>query len=279
MIDLVIHVGIRKSATTWLQEKLFPELSGIHYLGKTEADYPRWLINWHYLDDFEFARRAPEIRDAAVSAMKTGVCNVISSEAFTNTAATWSQAQRIKQLFPHARILVTLRDPIDTLISHYKLDVVEGTYHLPLEHYLDWERTPYDLVKRKPIYLPDFYYDEMIGLYEALFGAKNVCVLRYEDMMGSPEQYFSELGSFIQTNCSEIAGRNLSVKANAGQTSDAVRRGRAKNLTAMLRAHYPSLDSIADERKVIGDIDGTIMPGDLRTRLKTYFNGRCHGYY
>jgi hypothetical protein len=148
-----------------------------------------------------------------------------------------------------------------------------------LECYLDWERTPYDLVKRKPIYLPDFYYDEMIAMYEALFGENNVCVLRYEDMLGLPEKYFSQLGSFIQTNCYEIADRNMSIKANAGQTSEVVRLGRAKNLTAMLTTYYPSLASIIDEIKFIEDINATIMPSDLRTKLEAYFKGSSYGYY
>jgi hypothetical protein len=277
--DLVIHIGIRKSATTWLQNHFFPGLAEVNYIAKTDGDYPRWLIDWHYLDDFEFLRCAGNIRDALTQYINRERPNIISSEAFTNTAVIWQQAHRIKMVYPNSRILVTVRDPIDTLISHYKLDVAEGSYHLPLEQYLDWERTPYDLVKRRPIYLPDFFYNEMIGLYQNLFDPKNVCVLRYEDMVHAPDEYFARLSSFVGVACNSAALQKLSEKANAGASDDAVRRQKARNLMKLLGEHYPIMAASVAEADILVDISTAIVPGNLRSRLETFFKGKCYGYY
>lgn len=279
MADFVLHIGIRKSATTWLQNVLFPRLVGVNYLGKTENSYPSWLLHWHYWDDFEFAKRSDEIAQAIGSAARPDRINVISSEAFTNTAAIWSQAHRIKKLLPDARIIITLRDPVDVLVSHYKLDVSDGHYHLPLDAYLDWSRTPFDLVKRRPLYLPDFFYDEMVGLYRELFGKGNVCILRYEDMIGSAPSYFSALGSFLRIPFPAEALLHIHTRLNAGEGDEVTRLERGRNMHRFLSAHYPAVSAAVVDADFLKDIEKEIVSPELRAKLREYFSGKCCGYY
>ena len=44
-----------------MQEVLFPQLP-VNYIAKTDLNYPRWLIEWHYADDFLFERIKGSIR-------------------------------------------------------------------------------------------------------------------------------------------------------------------------------------------------------------------------
>lgn len=279
MSNVIIHIGIRKSATTWFQEKLFPKLSNIHFVGKRNYYYPQWLKDIHYLDDFAFDRNIEEVISAAKLDLKEGILNVISSEAFTNTSVIFSQACRIKAVFPSAKILITLRDPIDTILSHYKLDVADGIYHLPLEEYLDWSRTPFDLVKRKPIYLPDFFYDEMINLYERLFKEQNVCVLRYEDMLENPKHFFSELDAFMGGDSLKIYNSLLYKKENVSKSNDEIQMARAKNFIQFLKTHYPGVIQKIQKNDIQNKIDIELMPERLEQLLRDYFKDRAYGYY
>jgi hypothetical protein len=277
--DFALHVGIRKSATTWLQNIFFPRLTGVNYIGKTDTSYPPWLIHWHYWDDFEFAKRFGEIVRAIENVARQGLINLISSEAFTNTAAIWSQAHRIKKLLPDARIIITLRDPVEVLISHYKLDVSDGHYHLPLEAYLDWSRTPFDLVKRSPLYLPDFFYDEMIALYCELFGAHNVCILRYEDMINSPSLYFSALSSFLRVSFPSEMAPHMQTRLNAGAQDQVTRLERSRNIRRYLSSHYPAVSLGLGDTDFLTNIEEEIVSPELRKKLERYFSGKCFGYY
>ena len=119
MKSIFIHVGIAKSATTWMQNVLFSNQNGLNYLGKDENNYPEWLIDWAHLDDFEFNKRKSDLIATFQKKIKNGI-NLLSSESFTNKGAIFNIANRIKFIAPNAKIIITLRDPINTIFSHYK---------------------------------------------------------------------------------------------------------------------------------------------------------------
>jgi len=194
--QLYIHVGLRKTATTWMQNYLFPKIQGLNFVGKTNNNYPDWFIQWSYWDDSHFQRNVGNLSKRIDAILANNRKTLISSEAFTNTAAILNQAERIKAVWPNSKIIVTVRDPIDVIISHYHHDIKEGTVFREVQEYIDTERTPFFIGKRKRIYLPDYYYTEMIENYNSLFGEKNVCVLKYEMLTMNPRQFISELSDF-----------------------------------------------------------------------------------
>lgn len=280
-MDVVIHVGFRKTATTWLQEILFPQLS-INYIGKTEANYPNWLIEWHYADDFYFEQRKEVIKENFISCLDQEKTNLLSSEAFTNTASIYNQAYRIKNIYPQAKILITLRNPVDMVWSHYRHDIQEGDCFVDIEHWLDWQRTPYVMHKRKTIYLPDFLFDESITLYRDLFGSENVCVLKYEDMQSNNGIYFSELFKFLGVKNDIPSETLLSKKINESPTeSESLEILRYKNLNSFLQKHHLRLQLSEDFRSmpVEGLQNSSELDNHLRHRLIDYFKGKVYGYY
>jgi hypothetical protein len=278
--ELFIHVGIRKSATTWLQSRVFPRLSGVNYLGKTEALYPKWLLDWHYLDDFAFEDARAQLSSELAGELRPGI-NLISSEAFTNTGVIWQQAHRIAALWPAARIIVTLRDPLEVILSHYRLDVMDGIHVRPLEECLDWSRTPYDLMKRRPIYLPDLFFGEMVGLYQRLFGANRVQVLRYERLKSDPSGFVNQLVEFVGcTVDSQSVMHAAAVRANASAPDEVVQRARARNAFRLMQDAFPRGAAAIDQVALEADaLRNPVMDGALRLRLIGYFKGRCHGYF
>lgn len=278
--DLVIHVGFRKTATTWMQDILFPKLD-LNYIGKTSSLYPKWLINWHYADDFYFDQKKEEIHDKLISVLKKDRCNLLSSEAFTNTASIYSQAYRIKSIYPDSRILVTLRDPVEMVFSHYRDDINEGDCHVNIEDWIDWKRTPYVLNKRKAIYLPDFFFNESINLYEKIFGQENVCILKIEDMHRKRDIFFSNLFNFLGIY-DEIPGVDLlkervNVSIKNKEDLEKIKifnfKQYAKKYFAgiTISTLYPQISNNSNEK--ISD------KKELQKKLAKYYKGKSYGYY
>ncbi|MFH1843262.1 MAG: sulfotransferase [bacterium] len=278
-MSLFIHTGYAKAGSTFLQERLFAPHPGIHYLGKSRTDYPDWLIGWHYWDDFEFERQRDELSAKLDSLCQTSRPNLISSEVFSkHGGGAAAQAHRIKAIAPAASIILVLRDPIDRLLSYYKHLVQHDGLYLPLEECLDWKRTPFVFYKRKPVYLPDYFYDELVALYEQLFDGR-VIVLRFEELLTAPGSFCGKLGEFISVrfDVEEIAAQ-LENRENASVAEGEIARLRLKNAAAGLRKLAPDYtEQPTDLAAPIGDSD--LLSAAVRQRLVTYLHGRCQGYY
>ena len=209
--------------------------------------------------------------------------NLISSEAFTNTAVIFSQAERIRQIHPEAKILVTLRDPIAMTWSHYCNDVQLGDCHVKIDHWLDWERTPFVINKRKAIYLPDFFFDEAIAHYRQLFGKDNVCVLRMEDMRDDSGRFFQKLNGFLGVNHPSPSKALLSVKRNQSSSENGLRQRKFETFVEYMKTHFSDFyqlvkDEAAGYAESIGGNSDDIPP-DLYQQLQEFFKGRCYGYH
>lgn len=277
---IFIHTGYIKTGTTWLQNMIFNNHERINYLGKTEADYPQWLINWHYYDDCFFERNYGALKSEISGLLDDGKVNLISSEAFTLPGGQiLNQARRIKKVVDNPKIILTLRNPIDLVYSYYKDDMNNGDYLSSLEDSIDWKRTPFVYYKRRPIYLPDFFFNETIDEYENLFGRENICVLKFEDMIARPEKFFAELGDFMGIEFdAAAAGKLLSVKMNKSPEAKDIPGRRAANARVFLEKHFPgSTRNITDE-DLLPAPESVEMTKDLRTRLEEYFRGKCYDY-
>jgi len=278
---MYIHIGFGRTATTWLQELIFSQHDKIHYLGKTENNYPQWLIELHYLDDYYFQKNEKKIKDKINELKDPAKINVISSEAFTRSGGEiFNQARRIKIIFSNVKIILVLRDPIDLIASFYKYTVGEGLFTLDLEEYLDWGLTPFVHYKRKPIYLPDFFYDNTINIYQSFLGADTICILKYEDLKNNRDHFFSRLGDFMNVEFDpEYIKNKTEIHLNTSLPEEQITLTRSKNLLCFMEKYFPAIVSkISLDEAAIGMHSGIITP-ELGERLKEYFKGKCYGYY
>jgi Sulfotransferase domain len=273
--DVVLHVGYGKTATTWLQEKVFGALGEDCYLGKREGNFPRWLLRLNYLDDFAFWSQRQQLREEIGAAIGSRRRAIISSEAFTNFNAIYQQIERIRVMFDHPRIVLVLRDPIVWLISNYRYCVEYERFDRPLESYLDFgvDRTPYALEKRPPFYIPDFYYSEIVAHYRSVFGQASVCVLRYEDFVADPGSFGLELSRFIGVPLVDFA-QKAQEKVLAGMDGPSLERKRCENMIGYLRAGGFRADGIAP----IG-AQSDFLSEAARLRLAAQLAPYCGEYY
>ncbi len=278
MNSLFIHIGCGKTATSWFQEKLFSKHPKINYFGKAKSNYPEWLIKIHYLDDYSFLQEKESIRKIILKKHKVNnnKISLLSSEPFSNLELVYSQGNRIKELFPNPKIIIFLRNPLSLLKSFYKFNIKEGYFFLDIEHYLDFTRKPFALQKRKPIYLPGLFFDDIIAYYNSLFGKNNICVLKYEEFKENPTKFVDELGSFMGVDFGNVKSL-AKEKVLEGFPDKEVKNKRIKNFKEYIKKNFPATykDLVINEKDFSDEI---ISSKNLEKKLRRYFKSKCSMY-
>lgn len=195
--NVYIHMGYGRTGTTWLQNKVFPMIPGIRYLGKNKENYPQWMINWNYLDRLVLPNEIETIRENIYLSEHSNDKVLISSEAFTQTGGIVDQIDRIKTIVNNAKIILVLRDPVKLVISKYRCLLMAGFFKDDIEQYLDYSPTPFDLVRRKRIYLYDYIYPLVIQKIFDEFNSKNTLIIKYEYLEADPKGFIEVILRFL----------------------------------------------------------------------------------
>jgi len=168
--------GYQKTGSTWLfhclrehPQVFLPASDAIHFF---DIHYHRG-VDW-YRSFFEEVTNQSQIGDATPSYMRSHV----SRERMTN-------------LNPGAKYIVTLRNPIERAFSHYWHEKKKRTIRYDFETCLgnnvdifdDWVAT-------------GFYHQHLTHLF-SLVDRDQVLVLFYEDLKESPEQFFDQVLQFL----------------------------------------------------------------------------------
>jgi hypothetical protein len=127
---LMLHIGYAKTATTFLQEGVFPRLSGIDYLGRKLATQNNdHFTNWTYEFAIDLNYDLSKVKDL-VAHIDSDVV-MISNEAVMRP---FQFAERIKRLsaiadhFDQVYILLSIRSQADLIFSRYIHDLESRTF-------------------------------------------------------------------------------------------------------------------------------------------------------
>lgn len=131
---IYVHLGLHKTATTSLQQSIFPFIEGLDYLGRNVEDTSQSSSIYKDIAYYCFAKHEdPKLCKQILEQLRIhqGQDVLISEEWFTADysgqfgfdGATWQEKLlRLSRLLADFEYLlfVTLRDPIDGLFSQYK---------------------------------------------------------------------------------------------------------------------------------------------------------------
>lgn len=170
----IIGIGGLRCATTWISQCLreHPEIcmaptKELHYFSHR---YDRG-IDW-YLSNFKNCKNGS-----------------IQGEFSTSYLYFDGAAKRINNYYPGAKIIVSIRNPIERLISHYKYFV--------RYNYVNIDLPISDAIKSKHVLLEyGLYYKYLKPFYE-LFGNENVLVWVTESIRENPQKFVQELYSKV----------------------------------------------------------------------------------
>jgi hypothetical protein len=114
--------------------------------------------------------------------------------------------ERIKQVIPDAKLIVSLRNPTDRAFSAYGYDIKKRIHTLSFEEAIRQHYTEY--IER------GFYY-EQIARYLQYFSRSNLLILIYEDLKKAPRAFIEDIYGFLEVDHTFVPSQ-LNTRRNRG---------------------------------------------------------------
>ncbi len=203
--DVVLHIGLHKTATRFLQRAVFAQLDPEHFL-VNPPDLTRALKQALWFPSDETRRRAHEAVDHARK--QAGERTLLVSEPgvsgdMYSSHEDWQQnLELVHELFPGATIVYFVRRQSDWLQSAYRQALVKGPGS-PIEFFLNYRDGQFRLREARMIgrvrnlnalALP--FLDIYRG-YAREFGAERVFLFRQEDLRGDSDRVQARLAEAL----------------------------------------------------------------------------------
>jgi len=217
---LFLHIGLHKTATSFLQQQVFPKLEGNILYNPPEINLPlRKTFRHTYLTgdrrDY-FFRDLKRLNEAALSysTIKNDKILLLSHEGMSqfNFLQNYEEhADLLHQVFPNAEIILFLRFQPDWLYSLYKQSVAAGD-NQPIEQFLNFRDSKFrsvnsiyneagllhvDALKANWLRLLRIYFDR--------FGRENVHVFFYEKFQQDKWGTMNELVNLLHAKLPGIS--------------------------------------------------------------------------
>ena len=221
----LLHIGMPRTASTFFQSEVFPNFENFVSIGVETTQYHKSFQRLLYQDESFYDEAI--IRDELSFDIRQNL--ILSNELFVgqslylNSSNRTRTANRLKQLFPKAEIILFLRNQVDLLESLYSIGVYSGHTSKPEEFVqFDNDESSVDA----PIYstfspkeqTEQYKFSSLIRLYQSLF--EKVHVFLFEDFRTDPSAFLSafclklnlklsEQIDFAQTANSSLSARQL----------------------------------------------------------------------
>jgi len=197
--EIVLHVGHPKTATTWLQAKIFenPETGFVVPWADARARAVAAFVTVNpYRREAAWARGffGEELEHLADDPRVPVLSDeTLCGDPFQRRYNGRDVADRIHQTFPRTKVLIGIREQKAMVISSYREFIILGGT-LSLE---DFVGTGHEPLSFTPILREDFLaYDFVVGYYQELYGRQNVLVLPIEQLQRDQAGYVQTILDF-----------------------------------------------------------------------------------
>ena len=175
-----LAVGPQRTGTTWLHEVMKPHLGLPRGIKETDfflKNYSReWIGIWNF-----FAAIHPRCR---------------SARSIRTISARRLRASESQKDIPDAKIIVTLRDPVERAYSSYRVMRRDA-----------WTRVSFEeTVAKNRIIRESSRYAHHLANWRQSFGADRVLVCFYDDLEQSPQKFLDQICDFIGSKRINVAG-------------------------------------------------------------------------
>lgn len=230
----VLHIGLPKTATTALQEFLFPNHSQVEYLGKIVGGGPqdqfrdetvREIVNQTTREgvfEADLPRCRELFRRHVAPALDRGKVVVWSAEDMTVGARErrTARARNLRHVFGPSKIVLTLRQPLKFVESMYlhklKEPQVSRNWRFgQAPRYVEmaaWLDQVWHAPERGP--LSHLEYAETAELFAEQFGQDNVGIFLFEEFVAAPAEFIARLCRFIGVDGEEGVRAALGKRSN-----------------------------------------------------------------
>jgi hypothetical protein len=199
MTPILVHIGYHKTGTNWLQEVFFGDpATGYRWLGKSPLTHPvNRLIRDRPLD-FDTAAVREAFEPLVNDAQAAGVMPVLSAPRLSGHPYSGGYdakmiADRVKAVFPEARILIVIREQRSMILSTCKQYVNAGGVCTTEQFLHPAQKRGW----RVPGFaFGHFEYDHLIGYYRSLYGPEAVLTLPYEQLRQDGPGFLKAIARF-----------------------------------------------------------------------------------
>jgi len=280
-MKVYIHVGYPKNASTTFQTDIFPSFKNTLYLGRrydSEKSFGTEDLTKAFYDltmydsiDCDLDSIKNTINTYIDSQPKKYEKLVISSEAFANNMVDrLIMAERLKELFPNAKILVIIREQMKALRSMYAFLVLQRGLNINVSYgrpsiasFEKWILEQEAFMGRS--FITTLKYFEYISIYRNLFGNESVAVFLFEELVRSPDSFFKKIGEFCDEDLiANIAAVKVPTR-NKGLTSRATAYYR-------IRATLPNVSLSKYIPKVVMAAWQNYLSKDIHSDKKEYLS-------
>ncbi len=182
MNETVIHMGLHKAGSSFLQKNIFPKIKEIELFD---------------IGDFNFYTEFSKEKINLISA------EGLSSRPFpkaNRTDSCFVIANRIAKVFPNAKIILILRKKEELLKSWYS----EYIKHGGILNYEDWFESwnNYDVLR----------FEEYISELDRLFSS--LLVLNFEDLKKNSDKFVNDICNYIGVESPKFSNKIVNKKLN-----------------------------------------------------------------
>lgn len=201
MRQIILHLGIHKTATKFLQRSVFNNLSCLEYIDKIMINDDLMMKLLHK-DLLSFQNEVNVIRDEFLSLSKSDkLILLISNELFSGNIFFSSNNRyillsKLKTLFPDAKIIINIRGQRELIDSIYREYVVQGGC-MKLESFISHNKPRGELSYHPSLDLDALKYGVYLDTITKLFGIDNCCILTYEMLLKDPKKYLTQIFDFL----------------------------------------------------------------------------------
>lgn len=215
-----LHVGLQKTASTYLQDKVFPNISGISYLGRPYTQENDAFNALQYADDTLYSSDALS-RELQLIRQDAGAKPVFISDELFSGYAFYGMinrgmiAKRLAEIIPESEVILFLRGQVDLIESLYNQYVKTGltscdmgpsflyrpgnglSYQAWKDGERGWRYKNRAFQHWYPFSTSHFRYSKLLSMYESLFS--KVHVFLYEDFKHNPKEVLQRLEHILSS--------------------------------------------------------------------------------
>ena len=255
----IIHIGLHKTSTTFLQNKIFPNIENYTFITRPYTQCNHAFNKLQYADDSLYDKNL-----VIEELKKNNLINsnlILSDESFSGKPFGYSYlnrsliAKRLKELFPEATILIFIRDQIDIIKSFYSSYIkmpygVKNIKQFIWKPGISYDYETYKNDKSYPpkaskylyfntddyhLHLDGFLYTNLINLYKNLF--KDVRVFLYEDFVYRPDTIIKELENITGEHI-DIDSEVFKTKSNTSISYASIKKKKLFNKLSSLAGDH-----------------------------------------
>lgn len=277
---LLIHIGYHKTASTFLQEKVFSNQQNGFYTQWSRSDYYDKLI---LVNPFSFdgvqtrSFFEPGIREADQKSLTP----VISEEAFSGNIYQGgyndkSLAERLQSTFPEAKILIIIREQSSIIKSIYQ-ERIRSSLAVSIQDFLE---QPEPTTGFNPWFKLEYLeYHWLIAHYQNLFGRDNVLVIPYEMLKHQKSEFLDKISIFSDADiCHDLSKQTV----NKGYFAATLALKRWSNIFAPKtiipnNTRYQKINNSLFYK--INQIIPSSLNNKVEKQLINYIKQRIQGFY